>query len=213
MKPLLCAASVVRNFLNVEVGSWPARAIDSGRPMQFQDRRPVKFKFRDKSAKGLETWLENAERNSPLKIGDVLYVREGFCVSNFKEAIPFVQNKENSNCISSPLLREAMANGFAPAIKYKADDDPNFKYSPSLHMPKWASRIHLEVMRVRVERACEISEEDAKAEGCKAIEFCAKSFKQFNQTPVDLFKTLWTDLYGPDAWEKWVWVTELKRIK
>lgn len=68
--------------------------------------------------------------------------------------------------------RETFANialkGYEPVLFYRADeDDKAVTWKPSIHMPRWASRITLEITEVRVQRVQEISEEDAKAEGVK----------------------------------------------
>lgn len=81
-----------------------------------------------------------------------------------------------------------------------------FRFRPSIHMPRWASRITLEITAVRVERLQEISEEDAKAEGVDWTPF-------FNE-PVEAYADLWKSINGPCSWESnpYVWVIEFKRI-
>lgn len=114
---------------------------------------------------------------------------------------------------------------------YSADDTPiSPKYhlmvgwaahrsKPSIHMPRWASRITLEITGVRVERLNEISEEDAKAEGIETSSN-GRHFKNYrNNTlsvclPVFSFMTLWESINGPDSWgSTWVWVVEFKRLE
>lgn len=75
-------------------------------------------------------------------------------------------------------------------------------------MPRWASRILLEVLSVRAERLQEISENDARAEGLTLSDFDPSS-------PVFRYACLWDDIYGRGNWNAnpWVWVIEFKRLE
>lgn len=83
------------------------------------------------------------------------------------------------------------------------------RWRPSIHMPRWASRITLEITGVRVERLKCISEEDARAEGAPT-ECCVIGDKHFLG-----FRTLWRSIYGEESWQAnpWVWVIEFKRVE
>lgn len=85
-------------------------------------------------------------------------------------------------------------------------------WKPSIHMPRWASRITLEVTDVRVERLNDVSNDDAKSEGCWYGRGCGVPDKAL--TPSDQFPTLWEEIYGDGSWASnpWVWVIEFKRI-
>jgi hypothetical protein len=80
------------------------------------------------------------------------------------------------------------------------------KWTPAIYMPRWASRITLEVTRVRVERLHDISEEDARAEGVDEI-------KAQVPTARDAFSYLWRDINGAESWRAnpWVWVISFRR--
>lgn len=80
---------------------------------------------------------------------------------------------------------------------------------PGIHMPRWASRIDLEITSVRVERLQDISEEDALAEGVGAA-----PEDTFDSARGE-FASLWNKINGDRAtWESnpWVWVVEFKRV-
>lgn len=106
------------------------------------------------------------------------------------------------------------------------DVDSDLKpWRPSIFMPRWASRLTLEVTGIHVERVQDISEKDAKAEG-GYLGKCA-CFPS-PRTPVESmmsqtwchqhgeeFKSLWDDTNGKGAWERndWCWVVDFKRIE
>ena len=95
------------------------------------------------------------------------------------------------------------------AVHYRADDPLGVvmigdNWKSSIHMPRWASRITLEITNVRVERLNEISEEDAKSEGCN-----------FGCDSLDWYRETWESINGPGSWalNPWVWVVEFKRLE
>lgn len=130
-------------------------------------------------------------------------------------------------------------------IAYRADylDDPHGpdgekspegKYrtwKPSIHMPRWASRITLEITDVRVERLHDISESDALAEGCEPLPITPEDTDKLTPgsfewalsaeleggsfTSKFMFDCLWKDLYGKESYyaNPWVWVIEFRRIE
>lgn len=90
-------------------------------------------------------------------------------------------------------------------------------WTPSIHMPRWASRITLEVAGVRAEALQDISEADAKAEGAPDYE------EGIDPPPPGAdhewsfrgsFIRLWESINGPGSWEAnpWVWVIEFRRV-
>ncbi|MFN3376338.1 MAG: hypothetical protein ACK40S_07290 [Burkholderiaceae bacterium] len=91
------------------------------------------------------------------------------------------------------------------------------RWRPSIHMPRWASRITLEVTGVRVERLQDISEADAIAEGCRPIrpEIVLDGLvTRTGRSAVDEYRQLWQSIHGPESWaaNPWVWAIEFKRV-
>lgn len=100
------------------------------------------------------------------------------------------------------------------------------KLRPGMFMPRWASRILLEVVSVRVERLQDISEADARAEGvcelpgqaaepgCWWTADVGAGAAMHGRTPSGAYRLLWESINGPDSWDAnpWVWVVEFKRV-
>ncbi len=102
-----------------------------------------------------------AERYRSWKVGDRLWVRETFAY------------------LQDPKL--CAYHDELPDIAYKADEgwedafpDDNPGWKPSIHMPKWAARIFLEVTNIRVERLQDISLKDISAEGIYYDDHCGR---------------------------------------
>lgn len=117
------------------------------------------------------------------------------------------------------------------SIEFAADGKCRpVRWRPSIHMPRWASRITLELTAVRIEPLQAISSEDAKAEGARRFDELP-SLSPYGSDPrwsmedppgVDhclgspqmAFANLWIKLNGQDGWDSnpWVWVLEFKRV-
>ena len=88
-------------------------------------------------------------------------------------------------------------------------------WRPSIHMPRWASRITLEITSVRVERLQEIDIADAQAEGVSDIgAFILDGEGNEQGGPIAEYAVLWDQINGPGIWEEnpWVWVVKFNRV-
>ncbi|HBT2017965.1 hypothetical protein HV479_00690 [Klebsiella pneumoniae] len=210
------------------------RAILDGR--KTQTRRPVKFPVHDKNL-GCE--LAGNELAGELsagnylnsafgKPGDRIWVREAY---RFPASLDDVSPTGVGEMAVATGYRKPWAPTFYEFTGTFSDGWKGFetppkvsdsgKLRPSIHMPRWASRILLEITDVRVERLNAISEEDARAEGiidggclnCGEPEPCGCANPEPDAT--DAFAYLWQSIYGQENWNAnpWVWVIEFKRVE
>ncbi|HBY5250639.1 hypothetical protein [Klebsiella pneumoniae] len=125
---------------------------------------------------------------------------------------------------SAPDLKLYRANypEHVPSIYENVPPAKEIRWTPSIHMPRWASRILLEITDVRVERLNAISEEDATAEGVPPAGSLLPDYPGTFLTPKGDFATakvafqrLWESIYGEESWNAngWVWVIEFKRVE
>lgn len=178
------------------------RAILDGR--KTQTRRIVKSDCMDIGEKDDGSrwpWREHDEGGDywypcPFgQVGDRMWVRETF-----------------GDCGNRLVYRADTEDGAASQVKC---------WVPSIHMPREACRILLEITAVRVERLNDISEEDAKAEGVKPAGDMLPDYPDTFLTPKGDFATakvafqrLWQSIYGEESWaaNPWVWVIEFKQV-
>ncbi|NMY81207.1 hypothetical protein HBO01_21215 [Pseudomonas rhodesiae] len=204
------------------------RAILEGR--KTVTRRAVKFPFIDRAAgcelSGNEIGPEEIRNNCPYGVpGQRLWVRETWYCDHFEVMRgPYLKPDDLD-------IREALDDG---TLVYAADgltpyeaDQPIWK--PSIHMPRWASRILLEITDVRVERLQAGEGETAfesryVAEGINRIhqgdgDYAFHPFKSEPgpgswTDPFDAWRELWVGINGAESWNAnpWVWVVEFKRV-
>lgn len=141
---------------------------------------------------------------------------------------------------SAPELKLYRANYPAHVPSHYENVPPaeDIRWTPSIHMPRWASRILLDITDVRVERLNGISDADCIAEGIIPVPKDRVDDHQFWRdyrlsgdgtfcvhTPRESFESLWKSIRGksfdheedtgPGSWQAnpWVWVIEFKRIE
>ncbi|SEH99492.1 Hypothetical protein PYTT_2399 [Akkermansia glycaniphila] len=159
-------------------------------------------------------------------------------------AIVMLSNGSNQICIPCPYgtigdqlwVRERLWNDGDGSWLYGADhkflpmDYPegwlakvDHKRSiPAIHMPRWASRIMLEITNIRVERLQDISWDDCMAEGVLSTrEYGYTAYFDFRRekytcsTPRESYESIIDSINGAKAWDSnpWVWVVEYKIIE
>ncbi|MEC5321553.1 morphogenetic protein [Brenneria populi subsp. brevivirga] len=140
--------------------------------------------------------------------GDRLWVRESFQGPLVSEEL-FEEYRAYPEKFETPEYCEYAADGGARPEYYDLDDNVHYGWRPSIHMPRWASRITLEITDVRVERLNDISDSDALAEGVSTAQMHS------GESISDVFGRLWKSIYGSENWDAnpWVWVIEFRRME
>ena len=174
------------------------RAILGGN--KTQTRRIVEEKFYGRAV-AAELLAKHCPYGQP---GDRIWVRETYRVHG------------KATDVATLVYRASVRNSWTEQthrVPVEVCNKPvSEKWTPSIHMPRWASRILLEITDVRVERLRDMSEADAKAEGASPA--------MYKITPPEAvyrvgFGDIWRSIYGQDNWlsNPLVWVIEFKRIQ
>lgn len=148
-----------------------------------------------------------------------LWVRETFCLENTydyhgdhvtpNDGRPIKKQRDDRDECYWLIPHYRATEPEPNIVPYRCDaDDDLTRWTPSIFMPRWASRITLEITGIRVERLNEITRGACMDEGCP--------FPNMAQTtdPRGWFSDLWESINGPGSWDTnpWVWVIEFKRV-
>lgn len=203
-RPILFSAPMVRALLGGSktqtrrVAKVPANATDvrywappSGRSQPGWADPGLNYWTPDASGATLSNHLDPCPYGQP---GDRLWVRETFAKIE-GQTRPWIETDYRATYTHGDRLGDLLG------IKKR--------WTPSIHMPRAASRITLEVAGLRVERLQDISRGDAMAEGCPFPNMAQ------GDDPRQWYADLWSEINGPDSWtaNPWVWVVEFKRVQ
>jgi len=135
-------------------------------------------------------------------VGDRLWVRESFYEHGHWQGGGY--DPEDSYFVNDKQVLYP-ADGIQRPAERKREDF--WRSRPSIHMPRWASRITLEIIGVRVERLNSMTEQDAIAEGCSGGHGSIPGY-MYSARPHEHFHHIWESIYGADSWQAnpWVWV-------
>ncbi|MCV2349310.1 hypothetical protein [Paucibacter sp. Y2R2-4] len=201
-RPMLFSAPMVRAILagtKTQTRRVVPTMLTLGR-LEFPGRR-------DRKGFNQVNWLDTVEGQSEAirwcrygQPGDRLWVREAFARID-GQTRPWIETDYRATYTHGDRLGDLLGE--------------KKRWTPSIHMPRHASRITLEITGVRLERLQEISNDDAHAEG--AADWAAEIVSNGNKFPSTqrAFQALWESINGAEAWalNPWVWVVEFKRLE
>jgi hypothetical protein len=152
-----------------------------------------------------EWWFSYCPYGQP---GDRLWVRETSKATATEEGFDCIHYAADDFC------REITNDEIERWRKMRGYRKGNGSWVNSIHMPRWASRITLEITGVRVDRLQDISEADAAAEGIRFDSDLMGPWEG-HATAREAFRSLWGSINGQESWvtNPWVWVVEFKRLE
>lgn len=226
-RPILFSPPMVR-AIRADLKSQTRRVVNGlrrhGRITEFgrSDTAGYDWHFRDKALRWHDVRHARLLELAPYRAGDVLWVRETWCVSRQYDAVKPSDLKPHSMTVFYAAGGSCanMTSGKWDHSSWPANEAelPDWvgKLRPSIFLPRWAARILLRVKSVRVERLQAISAADAIAEGIPAPANCFTIDCDTPDPRVE-FRALWDSLnagrgFGWQA-DPWVWVIEFERCE
>lgn len=172
------------------------------------------------------TWAGFGDPSDPMYVrcpygqpGDRLWVRETWAETDRGCGTPVVAYAAGG-CIAVGRDGSTGPDTLLPTIAWDETPQPE-RWRPSIHMPRWACRLVLEVTGVRVERLQAISEDDALSEGIdtEGDDYLNGEGWKAAGSAISperyAFASLWRRINGDASWDAnpWVWVVEFRRVE
>ena len=170
------------------------------------DTKGYDWHFRDKEMRFHDFRHDDLMKLSPYQVGELRYVREHW------------RTLHKFDCLKPSHLADDISK-----ITYEADPENRNplwafgRFRHGMHMPRWASRITLEISDVRVQRLQDINEADARAEGPDRGTTVGWSVTlgspcRMHESWASAFRHLWQSINGPESWDAnpWVWAVSFK---
>ena len=202
-RPILFSAPMVRAILDGRK-TQTRRVVkgDHGGPTTWVERDGLWHPCADVLCRGALDAVGPGVRCPYGQRGDRLWVRETWCVADPDYAHYPADGRPLRSDDRWAWYRATEGD----LVEYTNNRSP---WRPSIHMPRWASRLTLEVTGVRVERLQDLSEEDARAEGVEPLGSLGRVPPHING-----FADLSEQINGAASWDAnpWVWVVEFRRI-
>ena len=211
-RPILFSAPMVRAILEGRKTQTRRVVKQKINPHDFLggigDSRNDPYNYGFENPEVMGHFITLPEQRCPFgQVGDQLWVRESF----WRWGDYITKTDESGERWTEWHPQDLVGYRADHPEKPESKDGFVARAMPSIHMPRWASRIQLEITGVRVERLQGISEADARAEG---IQFeCDGRVPEYTERSE--FRELWSSINGRESWDAnpWVWVVEFQRVK
>ena len=208
-RPILFSALMVRALLDGKK-TQTRRSLSFSGYKDFTEFQPsatqgYDWAFRRADMCWVELRHEELLARLRFKVSDRLWVRESWQLHGRASDLCTVAYMASVNHAGWNEAHEQFPNALAGTMKARPFQEG---WRPSIHMPRWASRITLTVTDVRVERLQDISAADCVAEGCAGGHDSIPGYP-FSATPKEQYWQLWNSINGKDAWEQNPWVVAL----
>lgn len=226
MKPILFNDEMVRAILDGRK-TKTRRVVDSiagmGRVTEFQASHTPGYAWTFRDRRSLWNDLTGSQLLSRCPLGQPgsrLWVREAWIPGYYRDpdgeggpVVSIIYAADNGDAMVKAPSYELAEDW---SYSYSEDGDPPPARRSPVSMPRWASRLTMEITDVRVQRLQDISEEDCWSEGIEEVRYAGDEHGNLRGSVLEDYRHLWDSIAKPGAkWDDdpWVWAISFKRVE